>query len=311
MEQRHLALFWGIQVVAQDGRAGKLQGAVLAPRSNRISHVIMRRGFRGTVTLPLNRAQQEVDGTLMLRPAARESARPAKPRRGSVSFSPRSVVRYNADATLPLRGLLLDGQDNAVAALLAGPARDPKVFSADQVKNLGAGSPVAIDHVDPSALPSYRPDAEAQRLANEALRDADPTGGDTYSAVRLEVRAGTTYLAGNVRLPIQKVEAEQAVRGAPGVISVENDIVTDWDIEVAVAEALAQAGLTRGGTVLVRSSKGHITLGGGLLSAEQIQQAVALAEAAVGIWEVASAIEVVEPPPAVEPPTQQDGAVRE
>ncbi len=314
MERKRTALLWDMRIVAQDGRAGKLRGAILAPRADRISHVIVRRGFRKVVTLVLSQATQEADGTLVLHHSGRESAGHDEPRRGSVHFSPRSVVRGTAASVLPVQGFLLDHPGNAVSALLVGSRREPLVMPVDRVKNLRSGSPSAADQErELWEFPSYRPDNEAQVLAERALRSADPTGGDTYGAVRLEVREGTAYLEGHVRLPIQKAEAEQAVRCAPGVLNVENGIATDWDIQIAIAEALAQAGLTRSGTVLVKSSLGNVTLRGNLQSPERIQQASVLAGSTVGVRAVASEIGIVEPPAVQEASAEQEeeGEARE
>ena len=302
MERKHLALLWGTHVVTPDGRAGRVREAILAPHSSRISHVVLRRSLRRIATLPLTQATQEADGTLVL-PHDQKRSGDAQPRRGSIHFSPRNVVHCGDASSLPLRGFLLDSGDNAVTSLLAGPRGNPKVIAIDKVKNLGSGSPSATD-IDMQELPTYRPAYEAQLRAEGALRDADPTGGATYQAVQVEVRDGTAYLTGNVRLPVQKADAERAVRRAPGVIDVQSDIATDQDIQIAIAEAIARAGLTRSGTVLVKSSLGRVTLTGSLASDEQIQQAASLAGAIGGVHEVATGIGIAEPPPAVEPPPE-------
>ena len=302
MERKHLALLWGTHVVIPDGRAGRVREAILAPRSSRISHVVLRRGLRGIATLPLNRVTQEADGTLVL-PRDQKMSGDAQPRRGSIHFSPRNVVHCGDASSLPLRGFLLDSGDNAVTSLLAGPRGNPKVIAIDKVKNLGSGSPSATD-IQMLDLPTYRTAYEAQLRAEGALRNADPTGGASYQAVQVEVRDGTAYLTGNVRLPVQKADAERAVRRASGVIDVQSDIATDQDIQIAIAEAIARAGLTRSGTVLVKSSLGRVTLTGSLASNERVQHAASLAGATDGVHEVATGIGIAEPPPAVEPPPE-------
>ena len=205
-----------------------------------------------------------------------------------------------------LQGFLLDPKDHAVTSLLAGSPGDPKIIAIDRIHNLGSGSPSATD-VQMLDLPSYRPDEEALARAERALRNADPTGGTTYGAVQMEVHDGTAYMTGNVRLPIQKAEAERAVRRAPGVIDIQNDIFTDGEVEIAIAEDAARVGLTRSGILLIKCSLGRVTLTGSLASEEQVRQATSLAGATDGVLEVATDIGIVEPPPAVEPPPEPEG----
>ncbi len=296
MEAKHLAILWGTRVATRDGRSGRLQEAILAPRSDRISHLVVKLGFRGTETVPLERATLTGDGTLSLEIKSTKDARATGPRQGSVRFSKKTVVQWEAGTSPSLQGFLLDHARNEVIALLVGARRDPRVLAIDRVRNLRTGSPGTTDlEAGLQGLPGYRPDDEALLLAEHALRGADPTGGNTYGAVRLEIRDGTAYLGGNVRFPIQKSEAEEAVRRARSVTEVRNDIATDWDIQIAVAEAIAEAGLTRRGTVLVKSSLGRVTLSGVLMSDEDIRQATTAASGITGVRDVASNLGIAEP----------------
>ena len=310
MQQKQLALRWSTRVVTQNGRSGRVRGAFLAPHSNRISHLLVRSGLRRTEILPFHKAFQEPDGTLILRPLGREGAAVPQPRRGSIHFSPKNFVRCAEAPSLPLQGFLLDLNDHAVTFLLAGSSRDPTVIAIDRIHNLGSGSPSATDIQMPD-LPSYRPDEEAQTSAERALRNADPTGGATYGAVQLKVQDGTAYMMGNVRLTVQKVEAEQAVRRAPGVIDIQSDILTDGEVETAIAEDAARVGLTRSGILIIKCSLGRVTLIGSLASEEQVCQATSLAGATDGVLEVATAIGIGEPPPAVEPCPGSEGESEE
>ena len=306
MQQKQLALRWGTRVVTHNGRSGRVRGAFLAPRSNRISHLLVRSGLLRTATLPFDKATQEPDGTFILRPLGREGAAAPQPRRGSIHFSPKNLVRCVEAPSLPLQGFLLDPKDHAVTSLLAGSPGDPKVIAIDRIHNLGSGSPSAMG-IQMLELPSYRPDEEAQARAERALRNADPTDGTTYGAVQLKVYDGTAYMTGNVRLPIQRAEAERAVRRAAGVIDIQSDILTDGEVEIAIAEDAARVGLTRSGILFIKCSLGRVTLTGSLASEEQVRQATSLAGATDGVLEVATDIGIVEPPPAVEPPPEPEG----
>ena len=303
MVQNHLALSWGKRVVRDGGGSAKIRGAYLVPRSGKISHVLAQSGlFRRAQPTALEQAGQGLDGMLMLPPQQDASA----PARGSVPFTAKTVVHLSDGASLPLQGLILDSERHTIQYVLVGTRAKARAIPYGQVQKIASGSPsINLGRTDLEDLPVFRPDDEAQRNAVAALADSDPTGGGAFSAVHVHVRDGTAHLSGNVRVPIQKTEAEDAVRHANGILRVESALVTDWDLRINIAEVLAQEGLARRGLVQVRSSSGRVTLRGHLPSVEFIERAVALAAAVPGVQSVEHSIEVrlpaaKEPAPAVE-----------
>ena len=290
MERKQLALLWGGRVESEDGWSARLQGAYLAPRSQQISHILVRRGFPGRPQqAKLENARQEADGTLLLPSQKQENAAPA---RGSVPFTAKTVVHCSDGVSLPLLGLVLDRQRLHVEYLLVGGKGDARAVPMRQVDKLASGSPsIALSETDIETLPIFKPDAEAQRNALAALAQADPAG-ETFLAVRVQVVGGTAYMTGNVRLPVQKADAEKAVASARGVLTVQSAVATDWDLSIAIAQALAQQGLTRQGLVTVKSSLGRVRLSGHLATQELVDSAVALAASVAGVRSVVQAIQV-------------------
>jgi len=203
----------------------------------------------------------------------------------------------------------LNGESHAIVSILVGDRRNARVISQRHVRNLASGSPsLGLARADLEALPVFRPDDEAQRNAIAALASADPTGGGTFGAVRVLVVDGIAHLTGNVRLPVQSADAEAAVRQAKGVLGVENAIVSDWALSIAIAEALAGEGITRQGLVTAKSSLGRVTLNGYLPSQQYVDLAVAVARGVPGVQSVEHNIEVRPPvaeeaAPAQEPPS--------
>ncbi len=300
MERRLLTIPWGCHVVSEDGWSGRLQGAYLAPRSQQISHVLIRHGFPGqSQQAKLDKVQQDADGTLLL-PLQREDS--AAPARGSVPFTAKTLVHCLGGASLPLRGLVLDRQRLHVEYLLVGSKGDARAIPMSRVEKLASGSPsVALSQADIETLPVFRPDAEAQGNTVAALAQADPTE-DLFAAVQVQVVDGTAYLTGNVRLPIQKEDAAKAVASARGVLNVESALTTDWDLSISIAQAMAENGLMRQGLVTVKSSLGRVRLSGHLATQELVESAVAVATAVAGVRSVEHNIQV-KPLPAQEPAT--------
>ncbi|MSQ22297.1 MAG: BON domain-containing protein [Dehalococcoidia bacterium] len=298
MEHKYLAVPWGGRVVTEDGWSGRLMGAYLAPRSQQISHVMIRRGFPGRPQqAKLENARQDADGTLMLPSQKQDSATPA---RGSVPFTAKTVVHCSGGVSLPLRGLVLDRQRLRVEYLLVGTGGDAWAVPMHQVDKLASGSPsVALSKADIEKLPVFRPDAEAHCNALAALAQADITQ-DIFAAVQVQVTDGMAYLTGNVRLTVQKAEAEKAVASARGVLNVQNAVAADWDLSIAIAQAMAQEGLTRQGLVTVKSLLGRVRLSGHLATQELVDSAEAVAAEVAGVRSVAHDIQV-RPLPAPEP----------
>jgi osmotically-inducible protein OsmY len=88
--------------------------------------------------------------------------------------------------------------------------------------------------------------------------------------IEIDVTAadGTATLAGTVPSYTIKQTAGQLAGCVAGVIGVDNRLVCDSDLELAVARALSVNPLTRAGRVQVRSSQGAIVLEGTLGSPE-------------------------------------------
>ncbi len=300
MDRKQLAIPWGSRVVSEDGWRGRLQGAYMAPRSQQISHVLIKRGVFGRPEpVKLENARQEADGTLMLPSQQQGNAAPAK---GSVPFTSKTVVHCSGGASLPLRGLILDRERLRVEYVLVGTGGEAHAVPMNLVEKLTSGSPsVSLEKAMLQTLPIFKPDVEAHRNAQATLEKADPTE-DIFHSMQVQVVDGTAYLTGNVRLPVQKEDAGRAVASARGVLTVQNTIATDWDLTISIAQAMAENGLMRQGLVTVKSSLGRIRLSGHLTTQELVDSAVAMTAGIAGVRSTEHDIQV-QPLPAQEPAT--------
>ena len=294
MGQKQLVLIWGKPVTSEEGWSGTLRGVYMTSRSGKITHLQARRGLilRKATTTPLTVVTQADDDTLLLGEHPSQVSAPAK---GAVPFTSKTVAHCQDGATVPVRGLILE-EDHTLKFLLVGKGRGVRAVPATQVQKASSGSPsIKLGLADVDALPPYSSDHEALRKAQAALENADSIYGGTFDAVSVEVTLGIAHLNGNVRFPVETENAVKAVAEAPGVLEVVNAIVTDWDLCIQVAEALAQEGLTRQGMVTVNSRLGNVRLGGHLSSTEAIDRAARVAQEMPGVRTVRHHIEVRVP----------------
>ena len=141
-------------------------------------------------------------------------------------------------------------------------------------------------------LPIYRGDEDLRILARDALARHPYLTADDRRSLVVEVSDGTIRLAGNVRTPQAKVWAAQAAASVDGALGLQNEIVDDIHLEIAVAQALERAGLFRIALVYPRSSLGQVTLFGSAPSAQAIEEIVRVASRVPGVRSVASRLEV-------------------
>jgi len=140
-------------------------------------------------------------------------------------------------------------------------------------------------------LPLYRGDEDLRILAREALARHPYLTADDRRGLVVEGSDGTIRLAGNVRTPQAKAWAAQAA-SVDEAVGLQNEIMDDIHLEIAVAQALEQAGLFRTALVYLRSSLGQVTLFGSAPSAQAIEEIVRVASRVPGVRSVASRLEV-------------------
>ena len=308
MQRTTLAFKWGQKVATDAGWIGRLRTALMAPRSDRVTHLLVKRGlFGGAAVVSLDGATQHADGTLLLGAQTAGSGRP----KGAVPFSAKTQVHRKDDDSLRISGLVLDIESHAITNLLVGGGRNTRVVPATHFQKMTTGSPsTSLDAAQLEEFLVHRADNEAQRSAAVALIEAGLADG--YSAVQVRVISGIAHLTGKVSFPLDAEDAEEAVRHVRGILSVETHLLSDRDLEVAAAEAMAMEGVTRQGLVLTRSLLGRVALSGYLDSMDHIARAVRLVESVPGVRSVehdivVRTIPVAAPAPETDVPPAGDG----
>jgi osmotically-inducible protein OsmY len=118
-------------------------------------------------------------------------------------------------------------------------------------------------------LPRCRPDAALAAEVERALWSDEVVRALDYADMEVTVGGGVVALHGYAATPVSKIRAERAVRQVPGVLAVDNQLVTDDEVAGAVAQALACEVRTAGLPIAVEVRHGVVTLRGEALSAEE------------------------------------------
>lgn len=134
---------------------------------------------------------------------------------------------------------------------------------------LGRVNRAALDQ-----LPEYLPDQEIKRTIEQALWKDEliRLGVFAYTPIEVAVRDGIVTLRGHVNTSAERQRIQEIAQEVRGVQGLENRLVVDYQVEVAVAQALAHDPRTREHIVQVNSRFGHVFLQGQVPSLE-IQRA--------------------------------------
>jgi osmotically-inducible protein OsmY len=115
---------------------------------------------------------------------------------------------------------------------------------------------------------------------------------DTRPPIALRVEQGVVHLTGRVRSRPLKVLATYLLEQVPGVQRVQNDLIADPDLEIAVAEALEQDPELAPLCIRVYARHGVVRLEGHVPSADLERRAVERASQVPGVAELRSELTV-------------------
>jgi osmotically-inducible protein OsmY/sporulation protein YlmC with PRC-barrel domain len=158
----------------------------------------------------------------------------------------------------------------------------------DDVIKLGVPK-AALEH-----LPAYVPDQQLQWAVEDALW-SDPTLIESVlyeSTISVSARDGVVTLRGNVRSSAQRQYIEQVAARVKGVLSINNYLVADDELESTVTEALHDDPRTQGTRINVHSWFGYVHLAGDVPTREVKEAAEQIAAQVPGVRSVVNLLTV-------------------
>lgn len=129
---------------------------------------------------------------------------------------------------------------------------------------------LAVDRAALEQLPEYLPDEEIEWAIEQALWEDELIrhGVLAYTPIEIAVQDGIVTLRGHVNTSVERQRIEEITQAVRGVQGLENHLVLDYEVEVAVAQALGRDSRTRDHIVQVSSRFGYVFLQGQVPSKE-------------------------------------------
>ena len=115
---------------------------------------------------------------------------------------------------------------------------------------------------DLEMLPDYSQDYVLADEINSAMWTDEVLRNTDYKEIKVSVKDGIVSLRGHVITTENKSRAEEAARSLKGTLGLENYLVIDQDLVIAVAQALEKNKLTQAERISVGAQNGVITLDG-------------------------------------------------
>jgi osmotically-inducible protein OsmY len=202
-----------------------------------------------------------------------------------------------------LEHLLLDadGRVRQLVVRASGLFGRRMVVPSERVARCDAqGIWLALDLAAFDRLPDYRTDRAIAIGVDQALRDDELVRRLDYQSIAVTVAAGEVLLHGHATTPVSRARAERAARGVRGALRVTNRIVTDGEIELAVAAALERDERTRGHRLFVHVQRGVVSVSGEVSSPETRAAVEAAAGSVPGVRAVLNHASVPDDGGAVE-----------
>lgn len=151
-------------------------------------------------------------------------------------------------------------------------------------------------------LPPYLPDSTIAANVIEVLWQNAAIRTSDIEAIDVTVRDGAVILRGYTCSWFNKAQAAREAHQVPGVRDVDNQLVVDPEVAVAVAQALAQDQRTGGQPIAVYVKHGVVTLSGKLNSAAV---RAAVEEITASVPQTRAIVNKIQTPGVVVDPAQQ------
>jgi osmotically-inducible protein OsmY len=317
----------GSPVACRDGRVGTLERVLFDPRTGRVHYLVVASGFPrhrdvvvpaafmdgtsdGVATLKLSRdefarlrghspgalAAAETAG-LSVAPAPAAPAKREVRRIGRARAMEKGATVWCSDGPVGRVERVLLGANGKVRALVVATGR---LFGARRLVPAAWVDGVDHDVVSLRATrdlfaqqPEYCADEAILADVRARLEDDDPIRALGLRHATITVERGHVTLSGHVPSRLMAHRMAELAQAARGVRGVEDRLVPDDGLEVAVAAAIGRSPLNRTSLLRVRAEAGMVSVGGVFPSRAAKEEALRIAATVPGVVAVREANPVI------------------
>ena len=285
-------------MACQDRWTGKAAGVVLHGAAFKANHLVVRHGllFPKSYAVPWSQVaswgEEEVRLAVTAETLFRMPAPSKDPQRLLTGATP---VISKDHHLLRLGGVTLDVASGDLVRLLV---RSPGLASGRLVpvkmahRETKGQVTLRLSREELHRLPRFQPDSYIHRQVEYILYDHDGEEGLDASAISIAVQEGVVTLSGNVRADLASRLAARLASSMAGVVEVETQIMSDWDVQLAASKAIVQDSIAPQGVIMVNSSLGRVRLEGMVSDQETAERAIRVVNDVPGVREVVRLIHV-------------------
>ena len=265
-----MELRMGAPVVASDGGCGRLEQIVVDPPSRRATALVVRENpLAGAgVKVPVDEIVDATDEAVNLR-LSRAQVATLPVFAGGISLRAGQMVRT------------YDGHTGLVVELLMSPSGEVHhlVVNIDPLRRRQVIVPVEaiardqqlflslkIDGQALESLPVYRPDCDILEDLTTALWHDPVLREMEIPFMDVDVQDGIAILRGHTATAISKAKIAGIAASVSGVLGIDNSLVADPDLQIAVAQAIGQDPRVNRERIRVDVQHGIVTLSGAVSS---------------------------------------------
>lgn len=178
---------------------------------------------------------------------------------------------------------------------------------ADRVVSAGPqGVQLDLDREAFRELPRHLPDSELEEAVRVSLESFPPFRNLGAGMIQIRARDGVVELAGHLPYDSHRRRALSLAAATPGVVRVEDALVTDEQLVQELALAMRAHPQLQPSRVRISADWGRVLLEGELDSPADVELALQLAASIPGVEAVESRLQVAtEVKPALPPPAPQ------
>lgn len=296
-------LTWGQGVASTDAWAGSVDGVVVAVDGRVVTHLIVKRGllFSRHYVVPVTHVWRSDPEGVYLDVGAIDlfqfpRANGADGQESSASLTSRTRATSADGDTLHVKGVRHHAEGYGLTHLIVkSPGRTGRrlLLPEHMVTDLSpTDAPLTISEQELDRLPTHRADADIQNDLWEALYGAEVIPPVDLSGMRLSVSGGLVKMDGNARSFAAISDAARIVRSTSGVGGVENRVMSDWDIDLAIAACVSNVSRELAGSIVPHTQLGIVRMEGWVPSVGVKETVVRAVASLDGILRVDEELEV-------------------